>query len=45
MKKAEMRRIDEKNNNLSERVRKAGEKLKNVLPKMPFECADIPLFF
>jgi len=45
LKRAEMRRIDEKNNTLSERVRKAGETLKNVLPKMPFECADIHLFF
>ena len=45
MKKRELIRAADRNNSLSERVKRARETLKHVLPKMPDEFADIPLFF
>ena len=42
----ERQQADERRrSSLAERVKRAGETLKNVLPKMPGEYGDIPLFF
>jgi len=44
LKEAKQQKFEERKSGLAERLKTAGECLKNVLPQMPPDSADVPLF-